>query len=88
MEGSDSLIKFGLERKVKDRGYGESIKENKEDHGLLQKVATAFKQWLEDHPAASLVEQTKWLGRFAEGGGVDVESLANLVGISRMSGNR
>jgi hypothetical protein len=86
-EGSDSLIKVGLERKVRDRGYGVTHSEarsSKDDQ--LERVALAFGDWAEDHPTATPTEKIYLLERFAERGGVEAEKLAEHLGLGRFYG--
>jgi hypothetical protein len=73
----DSVDKI-LDKFAKVDGHYQKERENDEK---LKKVAAAFAHWLEDHPDTELPEQQKWLTRFATNSGVDLKSLAVLVGI-------
>ena len=87
-QGSDNLIRLGLERKLNDRGYGVPAEDRRSKGGdIIDKVAMAFKDWMEDHPKESLSEKIRWLERFANGRQVDPRLLAERVGLSKVYGS-
>lgn len=77
LEGSDSLIKFGLERAGQSRGWSEAPKVELD---FVDKVAKGFNLWLEANPQSTTNEKLRWLRAFAQRGGVPVSELAEKVG--------
>jgi len=78
LEGSDAMIKLGLERKGQSRGWGERPREELD---LIGKVGSAYLGWLEANPDATLKEKRRWLGMFAERAGISAEELGETVGL-------
>lgn len=91
-EGDVDATKFVLKTKGKHRGWTDRLphQENGGSNntvvivdmgGLLDRVATAYQNWLHDHPAATEEERRIWLGRFAANGKVSPAELAQKVGV-------
>ncbi|MBK6589391.1 MAG: hypothetical protein IPG22_13955 [Acidobacteria bacterium] len=79
LEGSDAMIKLGLERKGQSRGWaGERPKEEQEK---IDQIGEAYLGWVAIHPDGTLKDKRRWLGIFAEKAGVSAEELGEKVGL-------
>lgn len=74
------MIKLGLEKKGRLRGWSDPSKVNG-DSSAIEKVANAYKLWLTGNPNASLKEKIRCLEMFAERTEVPVPKLAKQVGL-------
>jgi transposase-like protein len=72
---------FTLKTKGRQRGWNERPENLAVLEDLIDRVASAYRMWLEDHPDAEMTEKIKWLNRFAENGKVQPRALAKKVGI-------
>ena len=71
-------LRIAITEEAKLCGLYKNIDENSK---RLEKVARAFKFWLEDHPEATAEEQAKFVERFAQGGEVPLNDLAQRVSV-------
>lgn len=77
VEGSDALIKYGLERKGQSRGWNDAPEV---DLKAIEKVAKAFQMWADANPDAPTNERLRWLGMFAQRAEVPMAQLAETLG--------
>jgi hypothetical protein len=82
--GDAAAIIFGLKTQGRKRGWAERVEQIQEVPEVLDKVARAYSNWLEDNPDSSLDEKMLWLGRFAKGGNVEPLQLAKKVGLDEV----
>ena len=80
-EGNMLAAIFTLKTRGRHRGWSERPETLAAMGDLLDRVAGAYRAWLEDHPEAALEEKIRWLGRFAENGKVPAQDLAKRVGL-------